>query len=221
MIVTIEGNIGAGKSTLLKLCENLELCKPHIIVQEDVDAWTSMTDETTGKSIFDLFYQDKEKYSYVFQTYVLFSRIDALAKVIQENPDTIILCERSFMTDFEIFAKTLYDSGMFSEIEWAVYVKWHEMARNLFNHPIRGQIYLRADPETCFIRISQRNRQSEHLIQMDYLSQLHQKHEDWLITNNKGKNAVPTFVVDGNENYDKIMNNKKMIEDFVNSISSS
>jgi deoxyadenosine/deoxycytidine kinase len=214
MIITIEGSIGAGKSTMLNLCKTLNLKKEHIIVLEDVDSWTSMKDNT-GSSIFDLFYHDKEKYSYVFQTYVLFSRISKLVKTIDEHPDKIVICERSFMTDYEIFAKALYETGMISDIEWKVYTAWHEMARKLFNRPILGQIYLKTDPDVCYERIAKRNRQSEHLIDMKYLLELHKRHEDWLM--NPDKNEIPTLVVDGNEDFTKVFAKEK-ISDFINSL---
>lgn len=218
MIITIEGSIGAGKSTMLNLCKTLKLDKEHIVVQEDVDSWTSMKDDK-GNSIFDLFYHDKEKYSYVFQTYVLFSRISLLADVITKNPDKIVICERSFMTDYEIFAKALHETGMISDIEWKVYTVWHEMARKLFNKPIVGQIYLKTDPDKCYERIAKRNRQSEHLIDIEYLRELHKRHEDWLM--HESNNDVPTLVVDGNEEFAVVSKNVEKISDFINSLAAS
>jgi deoxyguanosine kinase len=218
MIVTVEGNIGSGKSTLLKLCESLNLDKPHVVVYEKVGDWTTMKD-TSGDSIFDLFYQDKKRYSYVFQSYVLMSRVSHMLNMIRENPGKIIICERSLLTDFEIFAKTLYDSGDFTEIEWNVYVEWHKNVRDLFNNPIQGQIYLQTSPEVCMERIKHRNRQSEHLITREYIDKLHKRHEEWL----SDKDAlVPTLNINGNSNYiddeGNIHSIMESIKNFVNNI---
>jgi deoxyadenosine/deoxycytidine kinase len=218
-IITIEGNIGSGKSTLLSMCENnIILKKPHIVIFEQVNDWTSMTDRS-GSSIFDLFYRDKERYSYVFQTYVLFSRVSQLNDTIKANPGKIIICERSLMTDFEIFAKTLYESDDISEIEWNVYVKWHKMVRDLFNVPIIGQIYLRTNPDNCMKRIELRNRKSEYLIEMSYIEKLHKKHEEWLM--DPERIMQPTLIIDGNKDLldnSVVSKELKTIEIFINSL---
>lgn len=43
-----------------------------------------------------------------------------------------------------------------------------------------GFIYLHASPETCMRRMSLRGRGEEGGVTMDYLSNLHTKHEEWL-----------------------------------------
>lgn len=217
MIITIEGGIGAGKSTMLDICKRMTLNKPHVVIHEDVGDWMSMKAPDSDQSIFDLFYEDKSRYAYVFQTYVLFSRISKLLSVLMEHPEKIVICERSFMTDMEIFAKTLYEKGDMTPMEWMVYVKWHEMARQLFNRPIQGQIYLRATPDVCYERIGKRQRQSENLIDMDYLVNLHQKHEDWLM--DKEKNKIPTLVIDGNRDIQDIeKEDMSKVRDFIHSL---
>jgi deoxyadenosine/deoxycytidine kinase len=219
MLFTVEANIGAGKSTFLRLCNSLRLKYPHVVIFEKVGDWTSMTD-SSGKSIFDVFYEDKKRYSYVFQTYVLMSRASHLKETIQNNPGKIIICERSLLTDFEVFAKTLYESGDVSELEWNVYVKWHKIVRDLFDVPIVGQIYIRTSPENCLERIQTRSRQSENLIDKDYLQKLHKKHEEWLM--DPEKNKTPTLIIDGNQNLlnnaETIQKELKMTEFFVNSL---
>lgn len=43
-----------------------------------------------------------------------------------------------------------------------------------------GFIYLRAAPDTCMNRLKGRNRGEETGIQIEYLEDLHQKHDNWL-----------------------------------------
>jgi deoxyadenosine/deoxycytidine kinase len=76
-LFTIEANIGAGKSTLLAELQNLKFDKPHIVIQEQVKEWSNLKDNE-GNDILSLFYKDKQKYSYIFQSYVLFSRLSIL-----------------------------------------------------------------------------------------------------------------------------------------------
>jgi deoxyadenosine/deoxycytidine kinase len=182
MIINIEANIAAGKSTFLTLCKN-ELTKRGynvVIVNEQVDDWTSTTD-SQGVSIFDHYYRNKSKYSYVFQTYVLMSRISTLMRMKQEHQNAVLLCERSFMTDYEVFAKSLYESGDLNDIEWNVYNKWHTYVRSIFKEESSGTVYLRASPDVCIQRVKVRSRQSEDLILYEYIANLHKKHEEWLM----------------------------------------
>ena len=211
MIINVEANIAAGKSTFLTLCKN-ELTKRGynvVIVNEQVDDWTSTTD-SQGVSIFDHYYKDKAKYSYVFQTYVLMSRVSTLLKVKSENPNTILLCERSFMTDYEIFSKTLYESGDLNDIEWNVYNKWHTYVRTIFKEDSAGTVYLRASPDICIQRVKVRSRQSEDLILYEYLANLHKKHEEWLMRLDKNilvLNANANILIDKdalNDHVDKV-----------------
>lgn len=210
MIITIEGNIGSGKSTFLSMCNSLQLKSPHVVIFENVSDWTSMKDNS-GQSIFDLFYADRARFSYVFQTYVLLSRVSHMNETIKNNPGKIIICERSFMTDIEIFAKTLYESGDITEMEWKVYIEWHKMVRDLFDVPIVGQIYLRTSVENCVSRIKKRNRQSENLIESSYIETLHVKHEQWLMDTEK--NIIPTLIIDGNQD---LLNDKNILNNELN-----
>jgi deoxyadenosine/deoxycytidine kinase len=216
MIIAVEGNIGAGKSTFLKVC-NIGLSNGVHVVYENVDEWTSLKDGATGLSIFDLFYQEKDKYTFVFQSYVLLSRIHAIRKAVETYPDKVILCERSFFTDLEVFAKSLRDANELSDVEWQVYNRWHKLVQDVVNIPIAGQIYLRAKPCVCLERVKTRARQSENLITKDYLETLHNQHERWL-----SGSDVPTLVVDANMNY--VMNEAeakdlcKMVDSFIDCI---
>ena len=55
-------------------------------------------------------------------------------------------------------------------------------------------VYLRAKPETCLERIRTRNRPAEQSITLEYLQQLHQRHEQWLSSTN-----TAVLTVDANQ----------------------
>jgi hypothetical protein len=44
-----------------------------------------------------------------------------------------------------------------------------------------GFIYLKADPDTCLSRLKLRSRTEEAAVSLEYLEDLHSKHEEWLI----------------------------------------
>ena len=165
----IEGNIGSGKSTLLNKL------KEQINVQlEPLEKWCAVKD-STNKSIFQYFYEDQSRFSLCFQMLTLQTRIEDY-----EN-STAKVFERSILSDFNIFARTLHMEGKMSEIEYKVFQRhYNQMLKMLDLSKIEGLIYLRVDPKICFERISSRNRSEENLIALEYLQKLHESHEDFI-----------------------------------------
>lgn len=193
-VFTVEGNIGAGKTTLLsRLAESLQKA---VVLFEPVDIWTQ-TKFVDGKSLFELFYQDKKKYGFSFQLFALLTRLDQLQHAIRTSaPDTIILCDRSYMADAEIFGKMLYEADCLTDVEWAVYKHWFEFNIKNYVPCLKGILYLRAHPSTCMQRIAQRNREGEvGKVDDEYLSAVHKKHEEWLMHRNT--QTPPVCVLDG------------------------
>ena len=80
IIISLDGNIGAGKSTLLK--EIREQIPEIYIVDEPVDQWTYLIDENE-KNILELFYEDKKRWGYTFQTCALLSRQKNMQKMLK------------------------------------------------------------------------------------------------------------------------------------------
>jgi len=213
MIFTIEGNIGVGKTTLLKRLEADELLPiplthQHMVVYEPVDDWMNVKDANSGESLFELYYRDKQKYGFVFQMMALQTRFDNIMNMANEHKDTILICERSFITDFEIFAKMMYDNGYITDIEMTVYKKWHDFIMKLFMPKINGHIYIHASPEKCFERVQKRGRKGEDVITLNYLKSVDERHEEWLCPSTctgeaeaeaaaaASKPRVPVFKVD-------------------------
>ena len=89
----------------------------------------------------------------------------------------IILTERSILTDKHIFAEMLHNTGNLSTIEWELY-------NNMFNvisqsYAVHGLIYLSTSVKTSKERIELRGRPEEDGISIEYLNDLHAKHEKW------------------------------------------
>lgn len=182
MIYSVEGNIGSGKSTFVQMLKehfskNHKPNRPIIFLQEPVDEWHTITDKN-GESILSKFYADQKKYSFAFQMMAYISRLALLKRTVEENPDAIIITERCLYTDKNVFAKMLYDSGLIEEVEYSIYLRWFDNFQT--DYPISGYIYLHTDPKTAYERVKKRNREGEDIIPLDYLSQCHQYHENWL-----------------------------------------
>lgn len=188
----IEGNIGAGKSTLLDNLNAAVFDFDHVVVQEPVDVWQGFKD-ISGISIFEKYYDDMNKYGFVFQTLVLTTRIKCILDAVNAHPDKVVFCERSFLTDKYIFAKGMYDDKKLDDMGWRVFDHIYNFVTQEIHIRIDGMIYLRCDPEVCMRRIGARGREGEDAIAPGYIEKLHRAHEAWM-----GEANGPLLTIDGN-----------------------
>jgi len=189
MLFICEGNIGSGKTTFLNKLRDVHFIQPHVIVLEPVDQWMKQNvknnkGDEQSVNFLELFYEDNIKHCFTFQMFALQSRMEYTLKIIQENPGKLIICERSPLTDCEIFAKMLFEKGILSAEDFCVYKKWYDFMLELIKPNIIGILYLQVEPNLCAKRIMQRNRDGEKNISLDYLQTLHDKHEKWLNNDN-------------------------------------
>jgi deoxyadenosine/deoxycytidine kinase len=192
-IFTVEGIVGAGKTSFLKALEQTKFDKPHVILLEPVDEWMNLRlDGHDQPSIFEKFYNDKERYGFMFQLYALYTRIKQLMTIQTENPDSIIICERSYLSDKYIFAQLLKDMKLLTNEEYHVYQLWHDLSVTI-SPKFAGVIYLNTDPSICVSRILQRQRKGEEKISFDYINNLYILHEKLAATVD-----IPLCIIDGN-----------------------
>ena len=80
MVISLDGNIGAGKSTLL---EAIRSGLPEVeVVVEPVGEWTRLKN-AEGKSLLELFYEDKRRWAYTFQNCAILTRLRSLKAVLR------------------------------------------------------------------------------------------------------------------------------------------
>ena len=182
----LEGNVGTGKSTFLKAIEN----QGHNVVYEPVGEWMNMIN-SNGKNLLQEFYGDQKRWAYTFQSIAFRTRVKNI-----ENCESNTIVERSIFTDCNVFAKTCYENGMMSDIEWNDYKEWFEWLTEKFNVKPSGYIYLRATPQISYDRIVKRSRDGEETIPFDYLAELHNKHEKWLM------DEPNVLILDVNEDFE-------------------
>ena len=207
IIVSIDGNIGSGKSTLVEYLKNN--CKKEIIImkyyifakrfkinfiQEPVDEWLSIKG-INDENILDCFYEDKSRYSYLFQNFAFITRFNLLKNALNQSEDQIIFVERSMETDKNVFAKMLHLNNDLSTLEYKIYNYWYK----IFNIPIDKKIYLDVEPTICMERINKRGRESESNIEVTYLNDLKKYHDDWLL----GSDNKSIKIINGNVKYSK------------------
>ena len=210
-IFSIEGNIGSGKSTLVK---ELQKSVPNILdkkvvyVQEPVNEWSKIKDKK-GETILEKFYADQHKYAFSFQMMAYISRLALLRNIVRENPDAIIITERSVFTDREVFAKMLYDEGKIEDVDYQIYLKWFD--EFIEEIPITGLIYVTTTPEKSKQRVDLRARMGES-IPLSYLQRCHNYHESW-IKNIKKQVCLFNGNVDFKDNLDYLA--KDLITGFI------
>ena len=199
-IISVEGNIGSGKSTLLENLREKYKSNPNVIfLKEPVDEWETIKDKN-GCTMLEKFYSDQKRYSFSFQMLAFISRLVLLKKTIKENPDVIIISERSLITDKMVFAKMLYDSNNIEDVEYQIYLKWFDCFCN--DYPINKIIYIKSSPETCNNRINERGRLGESEISLSYLKSCNDYHDD-MIYSLIEQNNVTILELDGNINIKK------------------
>lgn len=180
MIISLEGNIGSGKSTLLHALKSYFHNNTNILfIEEDVDSWNNVQD-SNEENILQHFYNDKQKYGFMFQTFVLLTRIHKIASLRTQHPNAILVLERSPISDYKMFAEALYDNNDITEIEWKTYQYSFQMLQSIYPIHSTTIFYLFTDPEVCMKRICKRNRKGEELIPSHYIQSLHSRHEKWL-----------------------------------------
>jgi len=167
-LIIVEGSIGAGKSTASReLANRLNLR----LIEEPVDP-----------ELLELFYADKERWSFPFQIEMLHRRwaaqMSAAAEtMVSAGYDGAIL-DRSLWGDM-VFAQVLMKHGAIHPKEWDIYMTAvRNMSLVLF--PPTVLLYLNARPETCLERIRKRGRPQEADITLEYLQEIHEGYQQLL-----------------------------------------
>jgi deoxyadenosine/deoxycytidine kinase len=171
----VEGNIGVGKSTFLK---EIKAIRPgYTVVQEPVENWAA---NQHGQSLLSLFYNDQKRWTYTLEVLAMMSRVREHV-YHQQRPQPSHLFERSIYSGHYCFAHNGRAGGFLNDIEWNIYSQWVEFLMENECQTPKGFIYLRAEPEVCLERIQKRSRTGEDGISMEYLQQIHDWHEKFLI----------------------------------------
>lgn len=208
----VEGNIGVGKSTFVSLIpEHLPQAEA---VLEPVESWNSAA---PGQSLLSNFYTNPKRWAYTLENLTLLYRSRNHRKE-QLNPSKNRFFERSIYSGHFCFAKNSYDAGFMTPIEWEVYNRWATfLLAGQCNEPT-GFIYLKAQPQTCLERVKKRQRSAETSLSLEYLEQIHEKHDAFLIHKKGLPSAltdVPVLVIDVEDDFVASAQERKRVFDLV------
>ncbi|KAE9614136.1 putative phosphotransferase with an alcohol group as acceptor [Lupinus albus] len=186
----VEGNISVGKSTFLQRIANetIELRDLVEVVPEPVGKWQDVGPDHFN--ILDAFYAEPQRYAYTFQNYVFVTRL------MQERESSggikpLRLMERSVFSDRMVFVRAVHEAKWMNEMEISIYDSWFDPVVSSLPGLIPDAfIYLRASPDTCHTRMKLRKRVEEGGVSLDYLRDLHEKHESWLFPSQSSNSGV-------------------------------
>lgn len=219
-ILVLEGNIGAGKSTFLDILRrNLDID----VIFEPTDKWQQVG---ASGNLLNLFYSDTPRWAYTFQSYAFISRVQAQQEHEERaTDDKVHVIERSVYCDRYCFAKNCFEAGLMSELEWQIYKEWFGWLVEKYTTRPSGFVYLQATPETCYQRLTKRNRSEESEIPLAYLQALHQRHQDWLIDKKDVIDVlknVPVLTLDCNQDFELDLEEQakhiQAVKDFIENI---
>lgn len=188
--VLVEGNIGCGKTTFLQYFSKFNNVE---VLKEPVERWRNVD----GHNLLQLMYEDPERYSMPFQSYVQLTMLD---QHLAATDRPVKLMERSIFSARYCFVENLYRTGKMQASEFEVLRKWFEFFSQSPELDLKVDliIYLRTNPETALERVKERARGEENCIPLEYLTELHHLHEEWL-TGNKFPLPAPVLVIDANQ----------------------
>ncbi len=163
-LILVAGNIGAGKTSLTERIGGRL-------------GWRTAFESVVDNPYLPDFYADMRKWSFHLQVFFLGHRAEQYLE-LASNPQSAI-ADRSIYEDAYIFARALHHLGNISERDYLAY-------RRVFDLIIRSLpapdllIYLKCQVSVLMDRISQRGRQMESGISVDYLSLLDSFYDEWM-----------------------------------------
>ena len=171
--ISVEGNIGAGKSTFIDFIQELDDIK---VAKEPLHEWQNVG----GQNLLNRMYKFPKENTFLFQVLALLTMVrDHLRHKFYATKPRVV--ER-FMGS-RCFIKNAHKNGNLTDAENMVLSDWRIFLEEcpLINMKADLIIYLRTSPERAFQRIKKRNREEELNISFDYIKQLHDYHEEWLM----------------------------------------
>jgi len=171
MHVAISGNIGAGKTTLTNL-----LAKHY--------KWDTHFEDVENNPYLNDFYEDMQRWSFNLQIFYLNSRFTQIQEI--KNSEKTVIQDRTIYEDAYIFAPNLHKMGLMSTKDFENYFSLFNLMEKFISAPDL-LIHLRASVPTLVNQISQRGREYEESIRIDYLKKLNERYEAWISTYSSGK----------------------------------
>lgn len=170
MLIGVAGMVGTGKTTLSRaLASRFGLQ----IALESVDG---------DNPWLDSFYAGPDEmraYALHLQLHFLATRFSSMRRMRGLGGSWIL--DRTWYEDAEIFARGLFEQGLMTADEWALYRSLYaELLHSPAARPPRLLIYLHGPLDVVAARIASRGRPKERETSIDYWAALHGRYERWI-----------------------------------------
>ncbi len=202
LLVSVEGNIGSGKSTLVREVAaaidgaddgSASLARAVTTLQEPVHEWERPHAELGGRSMLHTVYTPSESGASVapFQIYALMSRLRQTLAARWAGRD-LVLSERCMASDRALFMEPQYRTGRVRPEEWIAYEACFAPAADVLGRLADPAVvvYLRCSPETAWRRVQGRGRAEENGVTLDFLREMHDRHEAWMAELRRDRSAL-------------------------------
>lgn len=202
--ILVEGNIGSGKTTVIDAYMNALSSRPdYLKLTEPVDDWKSIN----GTNLLERLYNDAPRWASTFQSYAMLT----MARQHQYSSlnKRIKLMERSIFSTRYCFIQNFYDNKTISRVEYDILDAWFRFVSESIKNDIDYIIYLRVSPPTCYNRVIERGRPEERNISLQYLVDLHNLHDNWLLQTSD----FHVKVVDGECSVDEVLKRVQNVVD--------
>ena len=185
--IYIEGNIASGKTTLIEFLK-AKLGDKIEFFPEPIEKWKDFN----GLNLLQLMYEDPKKYSFHLQSYIQETMFEIQ---IKNSTFPIKITERSLLSERFVFIQYLKSTNLISELEYNILNNWFELLNTLVPK-VDEIIYVRTQPEEVYKQLKLRNRIEEKSVELSYLTELHNLHENWLVNKTLGfhNNSLITIV---------------------------
>lgn len=171
MHIVVAGNIGSGKTTLTNM-----LVKHY--------GWKAQMETVEENPYLADYYKDIARWSFCLEVFFLKQRFRDLIEIAQSE-ETIVQ-DRSIFEGVYVFAANNREMGNMSERDFTTYMELFEQMMTLARLP-ELMIYLRASVPHLVANIQKRGRDYEQTIQLDYLTNLNRRYEEFIFEKYKGK----------------------------------
>lgn len=164
MHIGVAGNIGSGKSTLTRMLAS------HY-------GWTPRYEAVTYNPYLEDYYKDIPRWSYNLETYFLAQRFKDVIEISKSKD--VIIQDRTLLEGVNIFVANNHDLGNLSDRDYETYMELFSAMESTVKLPDL-LIYLRSSVPNLVARIQKRGRDYEQSMNLEYLSGLNDRYEQWI-----------------------------------------
>ena len=174
MHIAVAGNIGSGKTTLTTM-----LAKHY--------GWTPKFEAVAHNPYLEDYYNDIHRWAFALEVYFLKERFRDILEIA--HSEGTVIQDRSIFEGVYVFTANNQAMGNMSDTDYQTYMELFESMMQVVRYPDL-MIYLRASIPHLVEHIQKRGSEYEKSIQIEYLTNLNQRYEEFIFQKYKGEVMV-------------------------------